>query len=85
MRFWISAVAPSPARIAARSFRVLLAPLTYIRVGDAAPTIRFFAMIGYTTIHQLSNIYPSRIYPHFPCLATHRLRDDLPPGLGEDL
>jgi hypothetical protein len=49
VKFWIGAVgAPSPARIAARSFRVLLAPLTYIRVGDAAPTVRFFAMLGLT-------------------------------------
>jgi hypothetical protein len=38
--------APSPARIAARSFRVLLTPLTYILVGDGAPTVRFIAMIG---------------------------------------
>jgi len=42
--------APSPARIAARSFRVLLTPLTYIPVGDAAPTVRFIAMIGLTQV-----------------------------------
>ena len=54
MRFWISAVgASSPARIAARSFRVLLTPLTYIPVGDAAPTGVTFDAAGLVFINKL--------------------------------
>ena len=68
MKYWRHTVgAPSAARIAAGSFRVLLMPLTYMAqaslstgsrshlllIGEAAPTVTIFAMIGYIFFPQV--------------------------------